>query len=302
MMDASVRSGDVAQDGLAPSPGDRMALADLNSLADRPLMCRWRACLLIGLFTLLVVCPDVVQAQADASQSPQNRLRRRLVRPGSPAAAQADLSAVRLRNNLLNVDVQDQELHDILENIAAQGDISIRHLEGVPKKRLSLRFSQLPVVAGLKRLFRAAEVESYVLVTETQGDSVRVQRIMFFPPAEGRSRTRPSVGPSRRRVPSPARQPPQEPQESSNEDESESGSVFEDLKTNTAARRLLSQLVHPNEQVRERALERLVRLVDNDEKQAELLEFLEPLMEDLSSEDRTERDEARQEVRKLLRR
>ncbi len=60
--------------------------------------------------------------------------------------------------------------------------------------------------------------------------------------------------------------------------------------------------MHPNEQVRERALERLVRLVDSDDKQAELLEFLEPLMEDLASEDRTEREEARQEVRKLLRR
>jgi hypothetical protein len=85
-------------------------------------------------------------------------------------------------------------------------------------------------------------------------------------------------------------------------DNGNTASVFEDIKTNTAARRLLSQLVHPNEQVRERALERLVRLVENDDKQAELLEFLEPLMEGLSSEERTERDEARQEIRKLLRR
>jgi hypothetical protein len=104
-------------------------------------------------------------------------------------------------------------------------------------------------------------------------------------------------------------QPPQlpesEPEAKEPKETSENGeaaSVFEDIKTNTAARRLLSQLVHPNEQVRERALERLVRLVENDDKQAELLEFLEPLMEGLSSEDRTERDEAQQEIRKLLRR
>lgn len=295
MMGDSVRSGDVARDGLASFPGDGIAFADLN-----PLMRRWGGCLLIGLLTLLVVCPDGVQAQAGAERPQQNRLLSRPVRPGSRAAAQAELAAVSLRNNRLDVNVQDEDLHEILENIAAQGDISIRHLEGLPKKRLSLRFSKMPVVAGLKRLFRAAEVESYVLVTETQGDAVRVQRILFFPPPDGRSRTRPSSGPGRRRILSPVRQSP--PQESDNEDESESGSVFEDLKTNTAARRLLSQLVHPNEQVRERALERLVRLVDDDEKQAELLEFLEPLMEDLSSEDRTERDEARQEVRKLLRR
>lgn len=297
MMGDSVRCGDVAQDGLASSPGDRMALAGLS-----PLIRRWGGCLLIGLLTLLVVCPDVVSAQTDTGRPLPNRPRRQLARPGSPAAAQADVAAVSLRNNRLNVNVQDQDLHDILANIAAQGDISIRHLEGIPKKRLSLRFSELPIVAGLKRLFRAAEVESYVLVTETEGEAVRVQRILFFPPADRRSRTRPSSGPSRRRSPPVRQPPPRGTQESSNEEENESGSVFEDLKTNTAARRLLSQLVHPNEQVRERALERLVRLVDNDEKQAELLEFLEPLMEDLSSEDRAERDDARQEVRKLLRR
>jgi hypothetical protein len=63
---------------------------------------------------------------------------------------------------------------------------------------------------------------------------------------------------------------------------------------------LLSQLVHPNEQVRERALERLVQLVGEDQKQAELLEFLEPIMDDLASEDKAARDEARAELRKLL--
>jgi hypothetical protein len=75
---------------------------------------------------------------------------------------------------------------------------------------------------------------------------------------------------------------------------------MEDIKTNTTARRLLSQLVHPNEQVRERALERLVQLVGDDQKQAELLEFLEPIMDDLASEDKGARDEARAELRKLL--
>jgi hypothetical protein len=39
-----------------------------------------------------------------------------------------------------------------------------------------------------------------------------------------------------------------------------------------------------------------------DEKQRDLLEFLEPLMEDLSSEDKATQDEAREELRKLLNR
>jgi hypothetical protein len=219
--------------------------------------------------------------------------------------ASASADGVSLRDNRLGIDVQDTELLSILEDIASQGDIDVRHSDALPRKRLSVQFADLPVVEGLKRLFRAAEIDSYVLVTQAQGGAVRVQRILFFPVTA--STGQPSVqSRPERQLPTPI-PPPQlpesdseakEPKETS--DTGETGSVFEDIKTNTAARRLLSQLVHPNEQVRERALERLVRLVENDDKQAELLEFLEPLMEDLSSEDRTERDEARQEIRKLL--
>jgi hypothetical protein len=269
------------------------------------IMRRGGRCLFAVLLILLVANPDFVQAQTVPARSPQHRLRRRAVRTKDVAADQFTLAAVSLHNNQLDIDVQDQDLHDILNDIATQGDIKISQLEGVPKKRVSLRFSKLPVVTGLKRLFRAAAVESYVLVTEAQGEAIRVQRIMFFPPSDGRYQTRLSRRPSR---PSAAastrtlRPPPTEDREGGDEGGGESGSVLEELKRNTAARRLLSQLVHPNEQVRERALERLVRLVDSDDKQAELLEFLEPLMEGLSSEDRTEREEARQEVRKLLRR
>jgi hypothetical protein len=277
-------------------------------------------CLWVVLLALMIVYPDFVQAQAAPARPQQNRPKRRVVRTRDIAANPFSLAAVSLRNNQLNIDVQDQDLHDILNDIATQGDIQISQLDGLPNKRLSLRFSKLPVVTGLKRLFRAAEVESYVLVTEAQGDTIRVQRILFFPPSEGRPRTR--SGREGSRMPhNPTALPPapgdregsdEEGRESSSVNEpssdsepssgSEPGSVFEELKANTAARRLLSQLVHPNEQVRERALERLVRLVDSDDKQAELLEFLEPVMENLSSEDRAEREEARQEVRKLLRR
>lgn len=229
-----------------------------------------------------------------------------LVASSQPPGQTANLSEIFLRNNQLSVDVRDQDLHAILRDIASQGDIEVRRLEELPKKRISMRFAAIPLVNGLQRLFRAAEISSYVLVTEKEGDGVRVQRILFFAANQGvgNARTRPRV--ARRPPPSPSPSPQREnqgeDQEESDTEESEATSVFEELKTNTAARRLLSQLVHPNEQVRERALERLIRLVSDDEKQAELLEFLEPLMEDLAAEDRTEREEARQEIRKLLRR
>jgi hypothetical protein len=237
----------------------------------------------------------------------------------APASEQpSSLSGILLQNNRLSVDVRDQDLHAVLQAIASQGDIDVHRLEEVPNKRISMRFSNLPLVTALQRLFRAAEIGNYVLVTEPHTDGIRVQRMLFLASSEGPegTQTRPRV--ARRPPPPPPPPPPisdqspqsqesdQPPQPQGGEqaegdtEQREAASVFDELKTNTAARRLLSQLVHPNEQVRERALERLVRLVGEDEKQAELMEFLEPLLEGLASEDQTEREESRQEIRKLL--
>jgi hypothetical protein len=161
---------------------------------------------------------------------------------------------------------------------------------------------------GLQRLLRAAAIPGYVLVTEGIGERAMVRRILFLASSENLNSGRPSsvarrASPTLPQPPSPpASSAPPSQVESEREEplQTSGGSVFEDIKTNTTARRLLSQLVHPNEQVRERALERLVQLVGDDKKQAELLEFIEPIMDDLASEDKTARDEARAELRKLL--
>jgi len=226
-------------------------------------------------------------------------------------------SSVTLQDNLLSLDIRNEPLRTVIERIATQGKIDVRHLQETPDTRLSIRFTNVPLVDGLKRLFRVAELPGYLLVAEGKGERTRVQKILFLPVEQEAARkstrvaSRPTpVRPPPRRPPQPQEpqrdeQPQRETPEAEHKDGSqqeESQSVFEVIKSNTTARRLLSQLVHPNEQVRERALERLVRLVGDDAKQAELLEFLEPLMDDRSSEDRTVREEARTEVRKLLRR
>ena len=269
---------------------------------------RWLVRVFFFISLCVITCGVQAWGQALPGKRPagQSPALQRAPRATTAQDASAPAHEVSLRDNRLDIDVQDAELLSILEDIASQGEIDLRHSDALPRKRLSVQFADLPVVEGLKRLFRAAEIDSYVLVTQAQGDAVRVQRILFFPTTAS---TGQSLAPSRPERQLPASIPsPQLPESDSEEKEpqetSDTGaaSVFDDIKTNTAARRLLSQLVHPNEQVRERALERLVRLVENDDKQAELLEFLEPLMEGLSSEDRIERDEARQEIRKLLRR
>jgi hypothetical protein len=218
------------------------------------------------------------------------------------------MAGITLQDGFLSVDVREQDLRAVIESIATQGNIDIRHLDGVPSTRISIRFAFLPLPQGLQRLLRTAEIPGYVFVTEPNGETVSVRRIIFLAPSESPTSGRASV--TRRFSPAlvqppPAPQSPSAPaaQETAGEREEQptsSGSVIEDIKTNTTARRLLSQLVHPNEQVRERALERLVQLVGDDHKQAELLEFLEPIMDDLASEDKGARDEARAELRKLL--
>ena len=82
-------------------------------------------------------------------------------------------------------------------------------------------------------------------------------------------------------------------------EKADSHSVIERITGNLTARRLLSSLLHPEEQVRERALEGLMRLVD-DSKWDELLEFFEPLMKDLASEAPERREDARTKIRGLL--
>ena len=81
-----------------------------------------------------------------------------------------------------------------------------------------------------------------------------------------------------------------------------SASVFEDLKANPETERLLNQVVHPNEQVREQAIEGLMRLASSANKQRDLMEALEPYMDDLRHGDEETREEAQEDIRAMLRR
>src|ERR1043166_359282 len=246
--------------------------------------------------------------------------------PGStatvPAQAPQPLSQnaqITLDQNGLSVDVQEQDLSAVVERIAELARIELRHPESMPNRRVSIRFSSLSVINGLKRLLRAAEVPGYLLHTAKQGNSVYVQRIVFLP-EEGTPGT--SAGRAAQRAPQtvaaqppqPPRpapqppaaatvpppppgavpQPPPAPPEARADEGRTSGNVFDEIKSNAAARTLLSQMMPPNEQVRERAFEGLVRLVREDDKQRALTELLEALMEDLGAGDKATQGEERE--------
>jgi hypothetical protein len=279
---------------------------------------RWtlRVCLWLSLFISLAR-PFVLWAQSriiprnptvPPAQVPPSGTN--TAKPSGPAGP----ASVTLTENRLSVEARDSDLRTVIERIATQANIEVRHFDGLPGTRVSVRFVDLPVAEGLKRLFHAAELAGYALITETVGESIQVRRILFLPPVGGPTGIRPTASPGRRPPtgtqpsfpPVAAAEPqPSEPQQAERDSgetiaSSSGGTVLEELKSNTTARRLLSQLVHPNEQVRERALESLIQLVGEDQKQAQLLEFLEPLMDDMASDDKAAREEARAEIRKLL--
>lgn len=207
----------------------------------------------------------------------------------------------------LSVEAQEQELSAVLEKIASVTQIEIKHAESIPSRRVSVRFTALPVAEGLRRVLRTAEVPGYMLITTQERDRERVQRLVFLPddgntsPGAGRlaQRNRPPV-PTPAAAPAVPPQAPVPPPQEQAPGAAQGGTIFDEIKANAAARRLLSQMMHPNDQVRDRAMEGLVRIVREDEKQKALMELLEPIMDDLASDDQATQDAAREEIRKLL--
>src|SRR5262250_3949201 len=129
------------------------------------------------LYLLLGLClPGYTDAQSEVPRAS----RRGVPSPAasaSPATAPAKApqalsqnAKITLDQNGLSVEVQDQDLSAVVERIAELAHIELRHPEGMPNRRVSIRFSSLSVINGLKRLLRVAEVPGYFLQTAKQGD------------------------------------------------------------------------------------------------------------------------------------
>src|SRR5499426_3198219 len=179
-----------------------------------------RPALLCGGSVLCLLLYLCLMGRADAQGEAPRASRRGVPSPAAPgstatmpAKAPQPLSQnakITLDQKGLSVDVQDQDLSVVVERIAELARIELRHPEGMPNRRVSIRFSSLSVSDGLKRLLRAADVPGYLLQTAKQGNSVHVQRIIFLP-EEGTPGT--SAGRAAQRVPQVvAAQPPQPPQ------------------------------------------------------------------------------------------
>ena len=209
----------------------------------------------------------------------------------------------------LSVDVQDEDFGAIFRDIASQSQIEVSNLGGLPNRRISTQFTDLSLIEGLKRLLRVAGVPGYALITAQTEDGVKVERILFLD-TNASTGAQPRAAASSQMATRRARREPARSKRARSRvaarspggKDSASKSVFEDLKANPETERLLNQVVHPNEQVRERAIEGLMRLASDTDRQRDLIEALEPYMDDLRQGDEEAREEAREDIRSMLRR
>lgn len=219
------------------------------------------------------------------------------------------VAGVVVTQDSLSVDVKEEDFSAIFRDIASQADINVRNLDGLPMRRISTRFADLSIMDGVKRLLRVADVAGYVIVTAHSEDSVRIERVLFMdtnaiagtepraasPPRMARRRARRmSARSERARSRAPAGNP--------REERDVSASVLEDLRASPETQQLLNQAVDGDEEVREQAIEGLMRLAGGSDRKRELIKALGPQLDDLRHGDEETREEARDVILSMMRR
>ena len=206
-------------------------------------------------------------------------------------------AGVAFAHGRLSVDVQDADFSAVFRDIVSQARIEVSNLDSLAGRRISVRFTGLPVVEGLRRLLRVARVPGYVLITAHMNGRVKIRRILFLDgnvaaAAGPRVAAEPRAGVRRARLRARAR--------TLEGKGGASTSVFEELKAYRETERLRNHVVHPNEGVREQAIEGLMRLAGDTNRQRDLIDILTPYLDDLRHGDEETRREAREDLRSLL--
>lgn len=253
---------------------------------------RWASLLGIGL-TLALSSGNVPSAQGQGTDA-------------ADLGASRRVAGVVFAQGTLSVDVQDEDFGMMFRDIAARAQIEISNLDGLPARRISIRFTGLSLMEGIKRLLRVAGVPGYALITAQTENGVKVERILFMD-ASGNAGVRPRAAApprvtrrSRRVAARSERARSRTAARNLRANDNASTSVFEDLKANPKTNRLLNQLAQPDEQVRERAIEALMQLAGDTNKRRDLIEALEPYLNDLRHGDEEAREEAQADIRSML--
>ena len=219
------------------------------------------------------------------------------------------VAGVVIRGDNLSVDVREEDFAAVFRHIASQVQFDVSNLDGLRQRRISTQFTDLAVMEGVKRLLRVAGVAGYVIVTAHSEDHVTIERVLFLgangntgtvarvsvPQRVARRRARRMSARSERARSRPAANSPQESSEGST-------GKLEDLRASPETEQLLNQAVHPDKQVREQAIESLVRLVRGSDRKRDVMEALGDHLDDLRHGDEETREEAREDILSMIRR
>ena len=209
----------------------------------------------------------------------------------------------------LSVNVQNEDFAVVFGVIASEARIHINNMDGLTGRRISVQFKDLAITEGVKRLLRVADVPGYVLVIAHSDDRTTIERILFLD-ANANEGTVPRVASPRRTAGRRARRLNARSERARSdamarrvqEKSDRSTGVLEDLRASPETERLLNQAVHPDEQVREQAIEALVRLAGGSSRKRDLMGVLGPQLDDLRHGDVETREEAREDILSMMRR
>ena len=91
-----------------------------------------------------------------------------------------EVTGVVVTGDALSVDVREEDFSLIFRSVASQVPFDVGNLDGLPQRRITTQFADLPVMAGIKRLLRVAGVAGYMIVTAHSEDGVKIERVLFL--------------------------------------------------------------------------------------------------------------------------
>lgn len=219
------------------------------------------------------------------------------------------VTGVVVTGDALSVDVREEDFSLVFRSVASQLQFDVGNLDGLPRRRITTQFADLPVMAGVKRLLRVAGVAGYMIVTAHSEDGVRIERVLFLDASvnaatepRNASAQRMASRRDRRMSVRSARARARRAASRQQEDDRASAGGLEDLRDNPETEQLLRQAVDADEQVRERAIEGLMRLAGSAGGNRELMEALGPHLDALRHGDEEAREEAREDILSMIRR
>ena len=219
------------------------------------------------------------------------------------------VAGVVVKGGALSVDVREEDFSLIFRSVASQLQFDVGNLDGLPQRRITTQFADLPVMAGIKRLLRVAGVAGYMIVTAHSEDGVKIERVLFLDAnvnanagAEPRAASVQRMASRRARRLSVRSERARRVASRQQEDDKAPAGSLDDLRENPETEQLLNQATDADEQVRERAIEGLMRLAGGAAGRRELIEALGPHLDALRHGDEEAREEARDDILSMIRR